>query len=228
MKLSVIVPVYNEEATVGEVIEAVRNCGISELQIIVVDDCSTDGTDKRLEACREAPDMVIERHPVNRGKGAAIRTAQHLVEGDAVVVQDADLEYKPTDLPALLALLERGEADAVYGTRYADRSASTDAYWHYFGNRCLTAASNLFSRLKLTDMETCYKMIRADVFKQMRLQSDRFGIEPEITAKLARQKCRIREVPVSYTARDFDEGKKIGWKDGVSALWSIFKYNVLR
>ena len=227
MKLSVIIPVYNEEATIAEVINRVRRCGIPDLDIIVVNDCSTDGTRARLEAVPPGPDLRIVHHTANQGKGAAIRTAQSMVAGDAVIIQDADLEYSPSEFPAMLKPIEKNLADAVFGSRYSGREILVDTFWHYFGNKVLTTLSNIFSNLHLTDMETCYKMIRADIFKKMTLECNRFGFEPEVTAKLAKARCRIYEVPISYRARPYHEGKKIGWKDGLAAIWFIFKYNVL-
>ncbi|HQL87133.1 MAG: glycosyltransferase family 2 protein [Lentisphaerae bacterium] len=227
MKLSVIIPVYNEEATIAEVINRVRRCGIPDLDIIVVNDCSTDGTRARLEAVPPGPDLRIVHHTANQGKGAAIRTAQAMVAGDAVIIQDADLEYSPSEFPAMLKPIEKNLADAVFGSRYSGREILVDTFWHYFGNKVLTTLSNIFSNLHLTDMETCYKMIRADIFKKMTLECNRFGFEPEVTAKLAKARCRIYEVPISYRARPYHEGKKIGWKDGLAAIWFIFKYNVL-
>ena len=227
MKLTVIIPVYNEEKTVVDVIEQVRRCGAQSLQIVIVNDCSSDGTKAALEKLPEADDLLIVHHEKNRGKGAAIRTAQPLVEGDVMVIQDADMEYSPDEFPAMLQLVEDGLADAVFGSRYSGREILVDGFWHYVANKFLTTLSNMFSNIHLTDMETCYKMVRADLFKDLSLECDRFGIEPELTAKLARRKCRIYEVPISYKARRFDEGKKIGWKDGVAAIWYIFKYNIL-
>jgi len=228
MKLSVIIPVYNEAETVAVIVEAVQSCGVEEYQIIVVNDCSNDRTREKLAVFADAPDVTIVHHEVNRGKGAAVRTAQKLVEGDAVVIQDADFEYDPRELPKLLQPIAEDKADAVYGSRYSGREILVDSFWHYVGNKALTTCSNLLSNLHLTDMETCYKMMRADIFKEMELECDRFGIEPEITAKLAKLKCRVYEAPISYSARRFDQGKKIGWKDGVAALWHIVKYNLLK
>ena len=228
MKLSVIIPVYNERDSVSQMIERVRACGIADLEIVVVNDCSRDGTREILDALPPAADLRILHHPVNMGKGAAIRTAQASVTGDAVVIQDADLEYSPEEFPGMFALIEADKADVVYGSRYSGRELLVDSFWHYFGNKMLTLASNVCSNLHLTDMETCYKMIRGDIFRGLRLECARFGIEPEITAKLARLDCRIYEVPISYRARRFDEGKKIGWRDGIAAFWYIFKYNFLK
>lgn len=172
-------------------------------------------------------DLLILHHEVNKGKGAAIRAAQSHVEGDVMVIQDADMEYSPTEFPGMLRPIEEDLADVVYGSRYSGREILVDGFYHYVGNKVLTLFSNMLSNLNLTDMETCYKMIRADLFKGMTLECNRFGIEPELTAKLARSMCRIYEVPIAYKARRFDEGKKIGWKDGVPAIWYIFKYNLL-
>ena len=227
MRLSVIIPAYNEASTIATVIELVRACGVPDLQLILVDDCSTDGTGAILDALPPSPDLTILHHPVNRGKGAAIRTAQQHVAGDAVIIQDADLEYSPSEFPALLRPIAEGKAEAVFGSRYSGREILVDSFWHYFGNKVLTLASNIFSNLHLTDMETCYKMIRADLFTSLTLECNRFGFEPEITAKLAARRARIYEIPIAYTARPYDQGKKIGWRDGVAAFWYILKYNLL-
>ncbi len=227
MKLSVIIPVYNEASTIVQVIDAVRHCGVPDLEIIVVNDHSTDGTGEVLDRLPPSADLKIFHHPVNKGKGAGIRTAQSHVTGDVVIIQDADLEYSPREFVAMLRPIEENLADAVFGSRYSGREILVDSFWHYMGNKMLTTFSNICSNLHLTDMETCYKMIRADIFKDMTLECNRFGFEPEITAKLAKGKVRIYEVPIAYSARAFDEGKKIGWKDGLAALWFIFKYNFL-
>lgn len=227
MRLSVIIPAYNEASTITTVIELVRACGVPDLQLIIVDDCSTDGTGAILDALPPSPDLTILHHPVNRGKGAAIRTAQQHVAGDAVIIQDADLEYSPSEFPALLRPIAEGKAEAVFGSRYSGREILVDSFWHYFGNKVLTLASNIFSNLHLTDMETCYKMVRADLFTSLTLECNRFGFEPEITAKLAARRARIYEIPIAYTARPYDQGKKIGWRDGVAAFWYILKYNLL-
>lgn len=227
MKLSVIIPVYNEEDTVLEVIGKVRNCGLKDIEIIVVNDCSTDGTRAKLEQVKSLPGIKIIHHEVNQGKGAAIQTAQKEVTGEAVIIQDADLEYSPDEFPTLIKPLENDEADAVYGSRYSGREILVDTFWHYMGNHILTTLSNIFSNLHLTDMETCYKMIRADIFKKLILECQRFGFEPEITAKLSKLRCRIYEMPIKYHARSFEDGKKIGWQDGCAAIWYIIKYNLL-
>jgi glycosyltransferase involved in cell wall biosynthesis len=227
MKLSVIIPVFNEENTVVGVIDQVRRCGVPDIEIVVVNDCSRDGTRARLEALPPSPDLVILHHEFNQGKGAAIRTAQKRISGDVVVIQDADLEYSPAEFPRMLKPIIDGRADAVFGSRFSGSEILVDTFVHYCGNKALTLASNLCSNLHLTDMETCYKMMRADIFKSLDLECSRFGIEPELTAKLAKRRCRIYEVPIAYQARSFDEGKKIGWKDGVAAFWYIIKYNLL-
>jgi len=227
MKLSVIIPVYNEEDTVEEIIRQVRSCGVEDLEIIVVNDCSTDGTRDKLQTVPAGDDLTVVHHDVNQGKGAAIRTAQKRVSGDVVVVQDADLEYSPSQFPRLIRPIVEDKADAVYGSRYSGNELLVDTFWHYAGNYVLTTLSNIFCNVHLTDMETCYKMMRAEIFRDMELECNRFGFEPEITAKLARRKCRIYEIPISYEARRFDEGKKIGWRDGLAAIWYILKYNLI-
>lgn len=226
MKLSVVIPVYNEQDTVLEVIRRVRACGVSNLQIVVVNDNSTDATRERLETLPPAPDLTVLHHTQNRGKGAAIRTARDHLDGDVVVIQDADLEYSPDEFLRMLRPLETNVADAVYGSRYSGRELLVDSFYHYLGNKILTTLSNALTNLHLTDMETCYKMIRTDIFRNLKLECDRFGIEPELTARLARQRCRIYEMPITYSARRPAEGKKIGWKDGVAAIWYILKCNL--
>jgi len=227
MRLSVIIPVYNEESTIVNVITQVRQCGVPDVQIIVVDDCSQDGTRARLMALPPDDDLLIVHHEQNRGKGAAIRTGQALVNGEVVVIQDADLEYSPTEFPRMLKFIENDQADAVYGSRYSGSTTLVDSFWHFYGNKLITGFFNLVANLHLTDMETCYKMIRADIFKNLKLTSDRFGFEPEISAKLAKMRCRIYEVPIEYRPRKYRQGKKIGWKDGVAAFWHIIKFNLL-
>jgi len=228
MKLSVIIPVYNEEKTVLTILQKVRECGVPDLEMIVVNDCSSDDTRKQLDSLPPSKDLVIVHHGANQGKGAAIRTAQPLVTGDVVVIQDADLEYSPKEFPNMLRCIEGDMADAVFGSRFSGREILVDSYYHYMGNKAITTLSNIFSNVHLSDMETCYKMIRADVFKSFKLECNRFGIEPELTAKLAHRRCRIYEVPIAYKARQFGEGKKIGWKDGVAAVWYILKYNLFK
>jgi len=225
MKLSVIIPVYNEEKSVGQVIVAVKSCGVADLEIVVVNDCSSDGTGAALKVFASDPQVVLVEHHRNQGKGAAIRTGLKHTTGDAVVIQDADLEYDPAELPGLFQFIESGKADAVYGSRYCGTVTMVDRYWHYLVNHFLTTMSNVFSNLYLTDMETCYKMIRGDVFRSLKLTADRFGIEPELTARLADLNLRIYEVPITYRPRSAVEGKKITWRDGLMAMWYIVKYN---
>ena len=226
MKLSVLIPAYNEEKTIDHIIDCVKKCGINDLEIVVVNDCSSDGTQDALKKYASDPQMVILHHEVNKGKGAAIRTGLAKTTGDAVVIQDADLEYDPAELPRLFKYFEEGKADVVYGSRYSGNEGQVDRYWHYAVNAFLTKLSNVLSNLRLTDMETCYKMIRGDVFRSIPLTSDRFGIEPEVTARLADMDLRIFEIPISYKPRSNAEGKKIGWKDGVMAMWYIIKFNL--
>ena len=227
MKLSVIIPVFNEEKTVLDVIAKVEAVKI-EKEIVIVNDCSTDRTKELLENLPKQDHIIIAHHEVNQGKGAAIRTAQKLITGDVMIIQDADLEYSPEEFPKLFRIFEQGKADVVYGSRYSGTEILVDTFWHYMGNKILTTFSNLLSNLHLTDMETCYKMIRSDIFKKFEIECNCFGFEPEITAKLAKMDIKIYEVPISYEARRFDEGKKIGWRDGVKAFWYITKYNLFR
>lgn len=227
MKLSIIIPVYNEESTILDVLERVEAVPL-EKEILVVNDCSCDRTREKLESLPEKPHLKIVHHEVNRGKGAAIRTAQELITGDVMIIQDADLEYSPEEYPKLFRFFEEDKADVVFGSRYSGTELLVDSYWHYFGNKMLTTFSNMLSNVHLTDMETCYKMIRTSIFKQIKIECNCFGFEPEITAKLARCRCRIYEVPINYEARRFDEGKKIGWRDGVKAIYYIIKFNLFR
>ncbi|MGB7296099.1 MAG: glycosyltransferase family 2 protein, partial [Candidatus Aminicenantales bacterium] len=216
MKLSVIVPVFNERQTIEEIIRRVRAVDPGmEKEIIVVDDGSTDGTRETLQSLNLAGTRIVV-HEKNRGKGAALRTGFDLAEGDIILVQDADLEYDPREYPHLLAPILDGRADVVYGSRFLGGPHRVFYFWHYVGNRFLTTFSNMLSNLNLTDMETCYKVFRRDVLKKIKLKSPRFGFEPEITVNLAKLRCRIYEVPISYSGRDYAEGKKIGWKDGLA------------
>ncbi len=229
MKLSVVVPVYNEVGTIDQILDRVRRVPI-EKEIIVVDDCSTDGTRARLAALdqREAGFRLI-LHDTNQGKGAALRTGFAQATGDIVIIQDADLEYDPNDYPKLIAPILDGKADVVYGTRFSGGESHRVLYfWHFIGNRLLTLLSNVFTDLNLTDMETCYKVFRRDVLQRIRIEENRFGFEPEMTAKVARLGVRVYEVGISYAGRTYDEGKKINWKDGLRALWCILKYNLFR
>lgn len=231
--VSIIVPVYNEAGTILSVLDAIVGTTIplagGELQkeIIVVDDCSTDGTGPILKDYQR-PSLRVLRHEVNRGKGAAIRTGLVAATGDIVLIQDADLEYDPSEYPKLLKPILEGKADVVYGSRFSGNDAHRVLYfWHYVGNKILTTLSNMFCNLNLTDMETCHKVFRRDVLKEFSLEQNRFGFEPEITAKLSRiPGCRIYEVGISYHGRTYREGKKINWKDGISAIWCILKYNI--
>jgi glycosyltransferase involved in cell wall biosynthesis len=224
--LSVVVPVYNEVGTVETLLRRVREVPL-RLEVIVVDDGSTDGTRELLPKLEgELIDRLL-LHERNEGKGAALRTGFRHATGDVVVVQDADLEYDPRELPMLLRPILAGKADAVYGSRFLGGPHRVLFFWHSVGNRLLTLLSNMFTDVNLTDMETCYKMVRRELLQSLPLSANRFGIEPELTARLAQAGARIYEMPISYDGRSYAEGKKIGWKDGVSALWCILKYNLL-
>ena len=224
--LTVIVPAYNEAATVEVALRRIHEVPL-RLEVIVVNDASTDGTKEILEQLVEKRlvDRVIH-HEKNRGKGAAIRSGIAAATGDAVVVQDADLEYDPQDLPALLLPLRARQADAVYGSRFQGGPRRVLYFWHYVGNRVLTLLSNMFTNLNLTDLETCYKLVRTELLKKLPLSSNRFGFEVEITARLAQARARIWEIPISYSGRTYAEGKKITWRDGVAALMHILRYNL--
>ena len=227
LTVSVLIPVFNERHTIERVIERVRMVGV-KTQIILVDDCSVDGTRDILRKIAETDkDLTIRFHEVNRGKGAAIRTALAEATGEVTIIQDADMEYDPVEYPRLLQPIESGVADVVYGSRFLGGPHRVLFFWHQLGNQVLTLLSNVMTNLNLTDMETGYKMFRTDVMKAMRLTSDRFGFEPEVTARVAQMRCRVYELPISYWGREYDEGKKITWRDGVAALWHIFKFNVL-
>jgi len=223
--LSVLVPVYNEKSTIEMIVDQIRTVAVHK-QIICVDDQSTDGTWAILQRLKEHGRIdVLLRHEVNRGKGAAIRTALAASTGNVVIVQDADLEYDPADWPAMLEPIVDGRADAVFGSRFLGGAHRVLYFWHSVGNSALTTLSNMATNLNLTDMETCYKAVRGDIARSLRLTSDRFGLEPEITARLAQAKVRIFEVPISYAGRTYAEGKKIGWRDGVAAFWHIVRFN---
>jgi glycosyltransferase involved in cell wall biosynthesis len=224
--LSVVMPVFNESATLEEIIRRVRGCGIP-CELVIVDDCSTDGSRELLEKYRHDPDVTLVLQPHNQGKGAALRAGFMRVKGDAVIVQDADLEYDPTDYARLLQPIVENEADVVFGSRFRGGSHRVLYFWHSAGNRFLTLLSNVFTNLNLSDIETCYKMFRREVIQQIAptLREDRFGIEPELTAKVARLPgVRIYERPISYSGRTYAQGKKISWRDGFRALWCIVKY----
>ncbi len=222
-KLTVVVPVYNEQRTVAEILARVRAVPIPK-EIIVVDDHSADGTRAVLEQLADWPELRVICKPQNEGKGAALRTGFAAATGDVVVVQDADLEYDPHDLPSLLGPILRGEAEVVYGSRYLRDEPQDPSFLHRLGNRLLTWASNLFTGLRLTDMETCYKMIPRPLLQSLDIRQNRFGFEPEVTAKLARRGVRIKELPIRYEGRGYQEGKKIGWRDGVNAFYCIVRY----
>ena len=224
MKISVVIPVFNEVRTVEEVILRVQSVPL-EKEIIVIDDCSTDGTVHLLEKIDYIHDNVkVCYHDRNRGKGAALRTGFAEVKGDVVIIQDADLEYDPREYPRLLKPILDGRADVVYGSRFLGGPHRVLYFRHYFGNKFLTVLSNALNNLNLTDMETCYKVFRKDVLNGLSLKSNRFGFEPEFTMKVAKRKYRIYEVPISYSGRTYNEGKKINWKDGVAAIYTILRY----
>ena len=225
--LSVIVPAFNEAGTIETVAQRLRALPL-KLEIIAVDDGSTDGTAAVLD--RLAQGQVVNRvlrHPANRGKGAALRSGIAAATGDIIVVQDADLEYDPADLPALVMPIRNGRADAVYGSRFQGGPHRVLFFWHMVGNGFLTFLSNMFTNLNLTDVETCYKLVRADLMKRLPLTSNRFGFEVEITARLAQARARIWELPISYDGRTYAEGKKITWRDGFAAIFHILRYNLL-
>ena len=226
--LSVLIPVYNERETIDLIVEQVRATPIRK-EIICVDDHSTDGTQQILETLLAQGKIdQLFRHPENRGKGAAIRQALSMSRGDIVIVQDADLEYDPDDWPVVLAPILDGRADASFGSRFLGGPHRVLYYWHSVGNHWLTRYSNMLTNLNLTDMETCYKAIRGELARALlpKLTANRFGFEPEITARLAKADARIFEVPISYSGRTYAEGKKIGWKDGIAAFWHITKFNL--
>jgi glycosyltransferase involved in cell wall biosynthesis len=228
MKLSVIIPAYNEKNTVLELLRRVEAVPLSlDKEIIVVDDFSTDGTREVLGGLGR-PDIRVLFHAKNMGKGSALRTGFSEATGDIILVQDADLEYDPAEYPGLLAPILDGRADVVYGSRFLGGPHRVLFFWHSVGNRFLTALSNVVTNLNLTDMETCYKVFRADVLRKLSLKSRRFGFEPEVTVKVAKLKCRIYEVPISYAGRNYSEGKKIGWKDGLAALFYIMRYRFFK
>ena len=230
--LSVLVPVYDEEHTIYELLTRVADVELPVAkEVVVVDDGSSDRTTAEVERfVADRPDLrlTFERHAQNRGKGAAVRTALGLATGDIVLIQDGDLEYHPKDIPALLEPLLDGRADAVFGSRFLGGPHRVLFFWHAVANKSLTLLSNLFTNFNLTDMEVCYKVFRREILEQITVEENRFGFEPEITAKVAKLGCRIYEVGISYAGRTYAEGKKIGWRDGVAALRCILKYNLLR
>jgi glycosyltransferase involved in cell wall biosynthesis len=227
MKVSVVIPVYNERSTIEQIVNAVRAADAGDAEIIVVDDASTDGTQQLLKEKISPLVHQVIYQPHNQGKGAALRAGFAAATGDIILVQDADLEYNPADYPALLEPILSGKADAVYGSRFMSGQPHRVLYfWHMVGNRFLTLLSNMFTNLNLTDLETCYKAFRADVIKNLDLRESRFGFEPEVTAKLAKARCRIYEVGISYNGRTYSEGKKVNWKDGFQAIYAIVRYNL--
>ena len=221
MKISVVIPVYNEVRTIKEIVDRVQAVD-SEKEIIIVDDCSTDGTREHLEEIGRIQENVrVFYHEHNQGKGAALRTGFGFATGDVIIIQDADLEYDPREYPVLLEPIVDGRADVVYGSRFLGGPHRVLFFWHYLGNKFLTILSNAVTNLNLTDMETCYKVFKREVLKDIRFKSNRFGFEPEFTAKIARRNFRIYETPISYSGRTYAEGKKIGWKDGIKAIFAI-------
>ena len=227
MKLSVVIPVYNELATINEIYERVKSVDINK-EIILIDDYSTDGSREILQDLADDSTLIL-MHDRNRGKGAALRTGFNHVTGDIVIIQDADLEYDPQQYPKLIQPILDGRADVVYGSRFVTGDYRRVLFfWHMLGNKFLTLLSNIFTNLNLTDIETCYKAFRREVLERIIIEENRFGFEPEITAKVAKLNLRIYETGISYSGRTYSEGKKIGWKDGLSSLRCILKYNLFR
>ena len=230
MRVSVVIPVYNERGSIVEIVRRVVNTGIPN-ELIIVDDCSRDGTAEILRDIKDGwtdknCNLVIDSHSRNVGKGAALRSGFQHVTGDVVIVQDADLEYDPKDYSRLLAPILDGRADAVYGSRFLGGEHRVLFFWHMVGNKILTLFSNMLTNINLSDMETGYKAFRAEIIKNIKLQSNSFGFEPEITAKVVKLGCRIYETSISYSGRTYQEGKKINWKDGIAAFWHIIRYNL--
>jgi glycosyltransferase involved in cell wall biosynthesis len=229
MRLSIVIPCYNEESTIRTIVDAVRASPYASKEIIIVDDCSRDNTRAILKSEIEPLVDKILYHEVNQGKGAALRTGIQSATGDIVIIQDADLEYDPNEYSLLVEPILQNKADVVFGSRFMGGHPHRVLYfWHRLGNGFLTFLSNMFTNLDLTDMETCYKVFRREIIQGITIEENRFGFEPEITAKIAKTRCRIYEVGISYYGRTYEEGKKIGWKDGFRALYCIVKYNVLR
>jgi len=229
MMLSIVIPCFNEKDLLPQVIPLVKSSPLAEKEIILVDDGSTDGTAELIRAHFEKEVDKVIYHPVNKGKGAAIRSGLSAVSGEIVLIQDADLEYDPAEYPKLIAPILEGKADVVFGSRFMGEGPHrVHMFWHYVGNRLLTLLSNMFSNLNLTDMETCYKVFRTEIIQSLQIEENGFGIEPEITVKIGKKRCRVYEVGISYYGRSYGEGKKISWKDGFKAVFVILKYGLLR
>ena len=229
IKVSIVIPCFNEKNTIQEIVEAVIGSAVPNKEIIIVDDCSTDGTRDILQQQIEPLVDKIIYHEKNQGKGAALRTGFANITGDIVIIQDADLEYNPKEYPILLEPFIEGKADVVYGSRFmGGRPHRVLFYWHFLANILLTTLSNIFTNINLTDMETCYKVYKREIIQSIKIEEEGFGESPEITAKIAKLGCVIYEVGISYSGRTYQEGKKINWKDGIHALWCIFKYNLFR
>lgn len=229
MKLSIVMPCYNEVETLESIVKAVKNCPYQNKEIILVDDCSTDVSREKLRNNIENLVDKVLYHDRNQGKGAALRTGIKAATGDVLIIQDTDLEYDPNEIPKVIQPILDGRADVVYGSRFVGGGAHRVIYyWHMVGNKFLTTLSNMFTNINLTDMETCYKAFRREIIQSVEIEEDRFGFEAEITAKVAKMKCRIYEVGISYSGRTYAEGKKIGWKDGLWAIKCILKYNLFR
>ncbi|MFH1777640.1 MAG: glycosyltransferase family 2 protein [Candidatus Omnitrophota bacterium] len=227
--VSVVIPCFNERSYIEEIVKRVKSAPLANIEVIIIDDYSTDGTREIIKNKIEPEIAKVIYHDKNKGKGAALRSGFKAATGDIIIIQDADLEYDPREYPKLITPIIEGNADVVYGSRFIGSEIHRVLYfWHMIGNKMLTLISNVFTNLTFTDMETCYKAFRKEIIDKLVIEENRFGFEPEITAKIAKLKCRIYEVGVSYSGRTYIQGKKIGWKDGIVTLWCIFKYNLLR